>query len=241
MKKQYLGEIINHPLLGKILPVDFSPLKTCSFNCYYCSLGKTTNMTMQREDFYPVQDIIQEIDSYLTQNDYPDYLFLTGSGEPALYSKFGELARKIKERYPSIKLTAYSNASLLYDPEVRRDFYECDIMQFNLNSIIAEEFSRINQHHSQVKIGDVLDGLRKFKGEYTKPIWIHSIFGNKFNISEVNIKGLRKFIADFKPEKYIIRTFEKENDVEPLSDDTIKFIKSQMDSLNCECVYMGFD
>lgn len=237
MKKQYLSEIIDHPLLGKLLPVDFSPLKTCSFNCYYCSLGNTTKISIEREEFYPFQDIFQEIDAYLQKNELPDFIFLTGSGEPALYSKFGELARKIKEKYPSIKITAYSNASLLNDPEVRKDFCECDIMQFNLNAVNDEEFRRINRHHGKIKIEDVLEGLKKFKAEFDKPIWIHSIFGNNFNISEENIIGLQNFMEEFNPEKYIIRKFEKENDVKPLSDETINFIKSQMDSLNCECIY----
>ena len=241
MKKQYLSKIMDHPLLGKLLPVDFSPLKTCSFNCYYCSLGKTTKMTMEREEFYSVKDVFQEVDSYLQQNDPPDTIFLTGSGEPALYSKFGELARKIKKKYPSITITAYSNASLFMDPEVRKDFCECDIMQFNLNAVKAKEFSRINQHHGKVKIGDVLEGLKIFKAESDKPIWIHSIFGENFNTSEENIIGLRNFIAELKPDKYIIRKFEIENDVKPLTDKTINFIKSQMVSLGCECKYMGFD
>ena len=241
MKKQYLSKIMDHPLLGKLLPVDFSPLKTCSFNCYYCSLGKTTKMTMEREEFYSVKDVFQEVDSYLQQNDPPDTIFLTGSGEPALYSKFGELARKIKKKYPSITITAYSNASLFMDPEVRKDFCECDIMQFNLNAVKAKEFSRINQHHGKVKIGDVLEGLKIFKAESDKPIWIHSIFGENFNTSEENIIGLRNFIAELKPDKYIIRKFEIENDVKPLTDKTINFIKSQMVSLGCEYKYMGFD
>ena len=241
MKKQYLSKIMDHPLLGKLLPVDFSPLKTCSFNCYYCSLGKTTKMTMEREEFYSVKDVFQEVDSYLQQNDPPDTIFLTGSGEPALYSKFGELARKIKKKYPSITITAYSNASLFMDPEVRKDFCECDIMQFNLNAVKAKEFSRINQHHGKVKIEDVLEGLKIFKAESDKPIWIHSIFGENFNTSEENIIGLRNFIAELKPDKYIIRKFEIENDVKPLTDKTINFIKSQMVSLGCEYKYMGFD
>jgi len=58
MKKQYLGKIGEHPLLGKLLPVDFSPLKTCSFNCYYCNLGKTTNMSLERKEFFPVGVVI---------------------------------------------------------------------------------------------------------------------------------------------------------------------------------------
>lgn len=241
MKKQYLSDIMDHPLLGMLLPVDFSPLKTCSFNCYYCSLGKTTNMTMEREEFFPIQDIFDEIDLYLQNNDYPDTIFLTGSGEPALYSKFGELARKIKEKYPTIKLTAYSNASLLSNPEVRKDFYECDIMQFNLNGVRSEEFQRINRHHGKVKVEDILEGLKKFKAESNKPIWIHTIFGEDFNISEENIIGLKNFISEFNPDKYIIRKFEIKNDVKPLRYETINIIKSQMDSLKCECLYMGFD
>ena len=241
MKKQYLSEIIDHPLLGKILPVDFNPLKICSFNCYYCSLGKTTKLSMEREEFYPVEEVFQEADSYLQQNDHPDTIFLTGSGEPALYSKFGELARKIKEKYPSITTTAYSNASLLTDPEVRKDFCECDLMQFNLNAVRSEEFKRINRHHGQVKIENVLEGLRKFRVEFNKTIWIHSIFGDNFNISEENITGLRNFIEEFNTDKYIIRKFEIENDVKPLRNETINLIKSQMESLSCECYYIGFD
>jgi wyosine [tRNA(Phe)-imidazoG37] synthetase (radical SAM superfamily) len=177
----------------------------------------------------------------MQQNNPPDTIFLTGSGEPALYSKFGELARKVKEKYPSITTTAYSNASLLTDSEVRNDFYECDIMQFNLNAVTAEEFSRINQHHGKVKLDDVIEGLKKFKVESNKPIWIHSIFGDNFNISEENIIGLRNFVSELNPDKYIIRKFEIENKVKPLREETINFIKNQMGSLSCKCHYMGFD
>ena len=241
MEKQYLSDIMDHPLLGRILPVDFNPLKTCSFNCYYCNLGKTTKMTMEREEFYPVQDIFEKVDEYLQENKHPDTIFLTGSGEPALYSGFGDLARKIKAKYPSITITAYSNASLLNNTEVRKDFCECDIMQFNLNAVEPEEFKKINRHHVNVKVDNVIKGLKAFKAEFNKPIWIHSIFGDNFNISKENIIGLRNFIADFNPNKYIIRKFEKENDVDPLKDETINFIKTQMDSLNCECHYIGFN
>jgi wyosine [tRNA(Phe)-imidazoG37] synthetase (radical SAM superfamily) len=114
-------------------------------------------------------------------------------------------------------------------------------MQFNLNAVRAEEFSQINRHHGKVKVDGVLEGIKKFKVEFDKPIWIHSIFGDKFNTSEENIIGLRNFIAELKPDKYVIRKFEIENDVKPLTDETINFIKSQMDSLDCECRYIGFD
>lgn len=238
MEKQYLGDVIEHPLLGKLLPVDFSPLKTCSFNCYYCSLGKTTHMTLERKEFYPSEEIYQEINSYLQQKEVPDTIFLTGSGEPALYLKFGDLARKIKAKYPKITLTAYSNASLLTDSEVRKDFGECDIMQFNLNAVTKEEFRKLNRHHGKVKIEDVLRGLKQFKSEYNKPIWIHTLFGDKFNVSEENIMGLRDFIAKLNPDKYIIRKFEVENDVEPLSNEIIEFIKFNMNTLNCDIEYM---
>ena len=241
MKKEFLGTIEEHPLLGKMLAVDFSPLKTCSFNCYYCSLGKTTKMSMEREEFFPIDEIFQEIDSFLAQKELPDFIFLTGSGEPALYSQFGDLARKIKKKYPTIRITAYSNASLLNDPEVRKDFCECDVMQFNLNAVIAEEFRKINRHHGFVRIEDVLEGLKLFKTEFKKPIWIHTIYGENFNTSKENIIGLKDFIADFNPDKYIIRKFEKGDDVKPLSKETIKYIKRQMESLKCECVYPGFE
>ena len=37
--------------------------KVCSFDCVYCQIGKTKNLTDRRETFVKVENIIEELDS----------------------------------------------------------------------------------------------------------------------------------------------------------------------------------
>jgi len=113
MEYKFLKEITNALGCQNVLPVDFSPKKTCNHDCIYCGVGRTTKWTMERSEFYPIEDVFSEINKYIENNGIVEYILLTGSGEPALYSGFGELADKIREKFPSIGIIAYTNGSLL--------------------------------------------------------------------------------------------------------------------------------
>ncbi|MFX0181927.1 MAG: radical SAM protein [Candidatus Hodarchaeota archaeon] len=241
ISQKMIGELKNSRFLGKFIQVDFSPLKTCTFNCCYCHLGKTTDMTMERREFYPPKLIAELVEKWIKDNEAPDFVFLTGSGEPSLYSKFGKLVSILKRSIPDIQLTAYSNASLLANPDVRKDFSQLDLMQFNLNAINPDEFRKINRHHPDVRVKDVLNGLKQFKTEVNIPIWIHSFFGNGINDSVRSIEELKEFISDYNPDQYFIYKFEIKDRVQPLTDEKQKLIQSQMSTLECKCNFIEFN
>ncbi|HHI67804.1 MAG TPA: hypothetical protein ENJ97_00600 [Planctomycetes bacterium] len=46
--------------LGRSLGVDPVPLKTCTWSCVYCQLGRTTSLTIERREYVPVQAILEE-------------------------------------------------------------------------------------------------------------------------------------------------------------------------------------
>jgi wyosine [tRNA(Phe)-imidazoG37] synthetase (radical SAM superfamily) len=46
------------------LGVDLIPLKTCSLDCVYCEIGKTTHLTVKRLDYVDIKDILEEITAY---------------------------------------------------------------------------------------------------------------------------------------------------------------------------------
>ncbi len=48
--------------LGRSLGIDPLPLKTCNFQCIYCQLGRTTNFTNERRDFYLQEEIYNEME-----------------------------------------------------------------------------------------------------------------------------------------------------------------------------------
>ena len=47
--------------LGLSLGVDIVPFKTCTLDCIYCQLGKTTGKTLERKEYVPVDDVLAEL------------------------------------------------------------------------------------------------------------------------------------------------------------------------------------
>ena len=47
--------------LGISLGVDLVPYKTCTFNCIYCQLERTTSQTLKRKEYIKTQDILKEL------------------------------------------------------------------------------------------------------------------------------------------------------------------------------------
>jgi len=83
---KYLFGPIPSRRLGISLGVDLVPHKVCSFNCIYCEVGPTTNLTITRKEYIPISEVIQELDMYLSKNPKLDFITFSGQGEPTLNS-----------------------------------------------------------------------------------------------------------------------------------------------------------
>jgi len=64
--------------------VDLIPPKTCSYDCLYCQIGKTTCKAIEPAAYVPVEAVIAELDETLAK-EKPDYVTFSGSGEPTLH------------------------------------------------------------------------------------------------------------------------------------------------------------
>ena len=47
--------------LGRSLGVDLVPYKTCTYDCIYCQLGRTTNKTLERKEWVLLDEAAAEI------------------------------------------------------------------------------------------------------------------------------------------------------------------------------------
>ena len=70
---------------GRSLGIDLCPMKTCSYDCIFCQLGRTKETSCQREEFFPLEEICNEIINWLKADGNAEYITLAGSGEPTLY------------------------------------------------------------------------------------------------------------------------------------------------------------
>ena len=85
--------------LGLSLGVDLVPRKVCTQDCIYCQVGRTTDCTVRRGDFVPVDEVVAEIARVLPHVPRPDYITMSGSGEPTLNVRLGDVIDGVRHDY----------------------------------------------------------------------------------------------------------------------------------------------
>jgi wyosine [tRNA(Phe)-imidazoG37] synthetase (radical SAM superfamily) len=82
--------------LGFSLGVDVVPYKTCTLDCIYCQIGRTTQKTLDRRPYAQRADILAEVKEVLNRKQQIDYITFSGSGEPTLNSDIGALIKDVR-------------------------------------------------------------------------------------------------------------------------------------------------
>ncbi|GAG90670.1 unnamed protein product, partial [marine sediment metagenome] len=172
-KQEYIFGPVPSRRLGRSLGIDLVPFKTCTYDCIYCQLGRTTNKTLARKDWAPINRVIKQLSSKLDSK--PDYITLSGSGEPTLFSRLEELISKIKN-ITDIPVAVLTNGSLLWLPEVRNALKAADMVVPSLDAGSSQIFQYVNRPHRDITFSRMLEGLVKFRNEYNGKYWLEVFF-----------------------------------------------------------------
>ena len=157
--------------LGRSLGVDLVPYKICTYDCIYCQLGRTTNKTMEREEYVAVEEVLAELERKLAAEDIPDYISLAGSGEPTLNSGIGDLIRKIKE-LADIPVAVLTNGSLLWMSEVQEALMAADLVLPSLDAGDEPLFRYVNRPHERITFEPMVEGLAEFTTRFPGEVWL---------------------------------------------------------------------
>src|SRR4030042_1853999 len=176
VERKYIFCPVPSRRLGRSLGVDLVPYKTCTFDCIYCDLGRTTHKTISRGFFVSPEEIQRELELTLpTLEKKPDYITLSGSGEPTLNQKMGDIILSIK-RVTSIPLAVLTNGSLLFIEDVRRDLMEADVVLPSLDAVNPLTFECVNRPHLSLQIDEIISGPLQFCNQYRGQIWLEIVF-----------------------------------------------------------------
>jgi wyosine [tRNA(Phe)-imidazoG37] synthetase (radical SAM superfamily) len=168
---QYIYGPVLSRRLGRSLGVDLVPYKTCTYDCIYCHLGRTTNKTVERKEYVAVDAVFEELKRKLDEGPAPDYISLAGSGEPTLNSRIGHLIEKIK-KLTSIPVVVLTNASLLWMPKVRAALMNADLVIPSLDAGDESLFQHVNRPHKKIAFQSMVDGLAEFTEKFHGAIWL---------------------------------------------------------------------
>ena len=186
------------------LGISLTPYKTCNFDCIYCQLGKTTNFSSERKEYIMVGRIIDEFKTWLENNNETaqnlGYITLSGSGEPTLNSGFGELISEIKKMTP-LRVAVLTNASLLSDPDIRRQLLQADLIVPSLDAVTQELFIKVDRPLAGINIENVINGLVALRKEFRGKIWLEVMLIKGINDDIRHIRKLKEAIERINPDK----------------------------------------
>jgi len=191
--------------LGRSLGVDLVPFKTCTYDCIYCQLGRTTNKTATRNEYYPVKDIIREVKKKLREISRPDYITLSGSGEPTLHSRIGDIIREIKD-ITDIPVAVLTNGSLFRIDEVRDAVLEADLIIPSLDAGDEGAFLYINRPHEDISFKKMADGLCSLRESYKGSIWLEVFLAGGITDKETEIEKIKTWTDRINPERIQLNT-----------------------------------
>jgi len=227
-KCEYIFGPVPSRRLGRSLGVDLVPFKTCSYDCIYCQLGRTTNKTIKRKEWVPIDIVTEQLKEKLDSN--PDYITLSGSGEPTLYSRLEYLISRIKD-ITDIPVAVLTNGSLLWLPEVRNALKSADLVVPSLDAGSSQIFQYVNRPHSDITFSKMLDGLVKFRDEYSGKYWLEIFLLAGVTTPETEINRLKTCISSIQPDKVQVNTVTRppaEGFAEPVPQKQLQIITDKL-------------
>ena len=207
--------------LGFSLGVDLVPFKTCSLDCTYCQLGKTSHKTIERRAYTPLNDTIEELKAILKHQQKIDYITIAGSGEPTLSTQLGAIFSSIKE-ITEIPVAVLTNGTLLHRDDVQRELLPADLVIPSLDTVNPEIFTKVNRPHPELSVSQMIAGLERFRNVFLGKLWLEIMLVRGINDTPEELESMRDILTPIKLDMVQINT-----PVRPGTDSTCKPLTSQ--------------
>ena len=186
--------------LGRSLGINNIPPKTCSYSCVYCQVGRTNNLTVDRQVFYKPEDLSRavrrKVDDATLRNERIDYLTFVPDGEPTLDVNLSKEISSLKQT--GLPIAVITNASLLWRDDVREDLRKADFVSLKVDAVSENLWRKVNRPNKDLRLNIVLDGIRKFTEEFqgtvvSETMLIGNIdYGDEFERIAEFLRALKK-------------------------------------------------
>ncbi len=225
--------------LGMSLGVDLVPHKVCSLDCVYCECGATKKLTLDRKEYILYDKVTAELSEFFKNNPDPDYITFSGSGEPTLNLRIGEVLNFVKNLKPNIPVAVLTNGTLLWQPQVRKELLAADLVLPSFDAVVSPDFQQINRPVADLDLEKYLQGLVDFRKEFLGKIWLEILIIPDYNDSDENILALKDAILQIKPDKVQLNTLDRPgavNDLRPATNAELRHIMQVWNLPNVEII-----
>ncbi|MBN1106510.1 MAG: radical SAM protein [Deltaproteobacteria bacterium] len=221
---RYLFGPVPSRRFGRSLGVDLTPYKTCNQDCVFCQLGKTTNLTLSRGEYVPIREVKAELEDWLRADGEADYITLSGSGEPTLHSRFGEVLDFIRSscRIPAVLLT---NGAMLDLKEVQEAACCANVVKASLSAWDQTSYQWVNRPHPGLDFRRVVEGQKAFRDRFRGDLWIEVFLIPGVNSMPADVRAIAALTEQIRPNRIHLNTAVRpaaEDFVSPLSRERVQ-------------------
>jgi len=202
---KYLFGPVPSRRFGRSLGVDLTPYKTCTLDCVFCQLGRTTKKTVTRQEYVPTDSVLAELGEWLKRDGQADYITLSGSGEPTLHSRFGEVLEFIRTncKIPAVLLT---NGSLLNLAEVRDAAARADVVKISLSTWDQASYGWVNRPHIKLQFDQLVEGQKSFRTQFKGQLWMEVFLVGGMNSMPVDVSKIADHAKKIGPDRIQLNT-----------------------------------
>jgi len=205
--------------LGRSLGVDLVPFKTCTLNCIYCQLGRTNHITDQRAEYVAVADVLRDLKDALEKTPDPDYITLSGSGEPTLHSRIDAVIEGIRA-ITTLPIAVLTNGTLFSDEKVRSACSLADVVLPSLDAWDEETFKIVNRPAAGLTFQGLLEGLTAFRRDFKGQIWLEVFLIGGLTDNSAAVSSIARAASSINPDRIHLNTAVRptaEGFVQPVS------------------------
>jgi wyosine [tRNA(Phe)-imidazoG37] synthetase (radical SAM superfamily) len=184
--------------------LDLVPPKTCVYDCIYCQIGRTTAQQLERREFVPVGEMLSEVRAALAAGANPDYVTLSGSGEPTLYARLGDLIAGLRPL--GVPVAVLTSGALLWREDVASEVAAADLVCPSLDAGTEATWRRVNRPPAELSFEKMLEGLVGFREKFAGQLWLEVLLVAGVSDSEEEIRTIAAHAARIRPERIQLNT-----------------------------------
>lgn len=234
MAHKYVFGPVMSGRLGRSLGLDLLGDRICSMDCIYCEVGATHRLTQERAPYVPAADVLAELKAWKEEGHTPpDMVTLGGLGEPCLNSEMVDVIASARSLFPGTDIAVLTNATALTDAAVRTELAQADVVLPSMDSLVEDEFQRINRPADGITADNVAEALLAFREVFKGKIFLEILLIEGVNDSDANLEKLTEFCRRLSPDRVDVVTTSRPGtirDAHPVSGEVLSRWRMELES-----------
>jgi wyosine [tRNA(Phe)-imidazoG37] synthetase (radical SAM superfamily) len=149
--------------------------------------------------------VLAELKDFLSSHSTPDYVTLSGAGEPTLHARLGDIVQGVK-RLTKVPLAVITNGSLFWDATVRDALRDADVVLPSLDAGNARLFQYINRPATGISFEQMVTGLIAFRKSFRNALWLEVMLLAGVTSGESEVGEIAEWVGRIQPDRVQLNT-----------------------------------